>query len=81
MTWVRDPHAGGATITDALKRETTKRLLAHAEKHYAGKYVTLDLRFRGAFCYIDAHTGPPAKKGRESLPMHLCRLRYCGQGQ
>jgi hypothetical protein len=80
MTWVRDPHAGGATITAALKGATPQRLMAHAQKHHTGRYLKLDLRFRGAFCYIDAHI-EPAKKGRESYPMHLCRLRHCGQGQ
>lgn len=74
--WVRDPHAGGVPIPDALKRETTRRLLAHAEKHYVGKYTSIEIRFRGSFCYIDANT-----KGRNGLPIHLCRLRYCGQDQ
>lgn len=50
--------------------------MAHAQRHYASKDVRLDIRFRGSFCYVDA-----AAKGRRSGPMHLCRLRYCGQDQ
>jgi hypothetical protein len=76
--WVRDPHAGGAAISVALKRETTQRLMDYAHKHYAG--AKLDIRFRSSFCYIDA-CGEPAEKGRRSPPMHLCRLRHCGQGE
>ena len=92
--WVRDPHAGRGKISAALRHETERRLLAYAEKHCAGTYSKLDIRFRGAFCYVDAyqepdksHRPPPGsgetlEQYRERLrnfPMHLCRLRYCGQ--
>lgn len=80
MIWVRDPHAGGVAISDELKRGTTQRLMDHAKKHYAGRYTKLDIRFHGSFCYIDAFT-KPVKKGRENPALHLCRLRYCGQGE
>jgi hypothetical protein len=91
---VRDPHSGGVKITDALKRETETRIRAHAEKHYAGTFARLDVRFRGALCYIDAYQEPdpdsrPMPSSGESLeeyrerqrtfPHHLCRLRYCDQ--
>lgn len=94
--WVRDPHYGGVKIPDALKRRTEQRILAHAAKHYAGTYSRLDIRFRGALCYIDAYQDPPKnaapvpdlgetlEEHRERLrntPLHLCRLRYCGQDQ
>ena len=62
--------------------------------HYVGKYVRLDVRFRGALCYIDAYTEPQEPspgllratgETREeflervrSIPLHLCRLRYFG---
>ena len=42
------------------KLATKARLLAHAEKHYAGRYARLDARFKGALCYIDAYTEPDA---------------------
>jgi hypothetical protein len=94
--WVRDPHSGGVKIPDALKRQTEQRILAHAAKRYAGSYSRLDIRFRGALCYIDAYQDPAANavpppgssetlaEFRERLrtsPLHLCRLRYCGQDQ
>lgn len=65
--WVRDPDRGGVNIPEALKRETKDRLNAHAERHYAGLYKELVIRFRGPFCYVDA-----SKEG-DRFPMHLCR--------
>jgi hypothetical protein len=94
--WVRDPHSGGVRITDGLKRQTEHRIRAHAEKTCAGSYAKLDIRFRGALCYIDAYQEPAANarpmrgsgesvdEYRERLrttPLHLCRLRHCGQDQ
>ncbi len=91
--WTLNPHAGGARIPDALKEETKRRLLVHAGKHYAGRYARLDVRFKGALCYIDAFTEPDTRgspwkatgETREqfmerlrSTPMHLCRLRHFG---
>jgi hypothetical protein len=92
--WVRNPHAGGVKIPDALQRETERRLLTHAANTYAGRYARLGIWFRGPFCYVDAYQEPPAKlrappgesveQFRERLretPTHLCRLRHCGQNQ
>ena len=94
--WIRDPHSGGAKIPEALKVETKRRILGHAEKYYAGTYAWLDIRFRGSFCYIDAYKEPDLKakpwrgsgetlaafrKRMRNTPTHLCRLRYCGQNQ
>jgi hypothetical protein len=89
--WVYDPHAGGVKIPERVKEDTRRRLLAHAEKHYAGRYTRLDIRFKGPFCYIDAYREPAAPPGRwtdktetreqflerlRSTPTHLCRLRH-----
>ncbi len=89
-----DPHSGGVKIPEKVKQSTTQRILAYAEKHYAGKYTRIDVRFKSYFCYIDAYTEPdvpenfdPSRFGitrseyRERLannPTHLCRLRYKG---
>jgi hypothetical protein len=86
------PHAGGSRIPPSLQEETRQRILKHAESHYAGRFTRLDIRFRGAFCYIDAYMEPepPTKRLLDSLgeteaqyyarlrdtPTHLCRLRY-----
>lgn len=93
-TWVYDPHSGGVKIPPPVQERTRRRILAYAEKHYAGKYTRIDVRFRGNLCYIDAYTEPSAPGKvqlsvlRESpqeyverlrnTPTHLCRLRYFG---
>ncbi len=93
-TWVYDPQGGGIRIPEAVKPRVRRRILAHAEKNYAGKYNRLDVRLRGKFCYIDAYTEPYVPKNynpelfgqsREEriehlrgMPTHLCRLRYFG---
>jgi hypothetical protein len=90
--WVFDPHTGGNKIPEAVRRETVARLEKHAAAEYAGLYTRLNVRFRGALCYIDAFTEPeePSKEllkangeTREQFierlsatPLHLCRLRY-----
>ncbi len=93
-TWVYDPHSGGRTIPPAVREKTERRIRAHAQKHYAGRYSRLDIHFRGALCYIDAFV-EPAEPTRDELrvlretrdqyfsrlrgvPIHLWRLRYLG---
>jgi len=92
--WVFDPHSGGTKIPESLKEQTKRRILAHAEKRYAGRYTRLDVRFKGPLCYIDAFKEPDAPKklwpgARETpeqfverlrnTPTHLCRLRHLGR--
>ena len=90
--WTYNPHTGGVKIRPADQVPIRQRILAHANKHYAGKFIRLDIRFRGALCYIDAYKEPyPPDKAmlkargetREeylefmrNLPTHLCRLRH-----
>ena len=91
--WLHDPHSGGVKIPEAVKASTVRRILAHAAKHYADRYARLDVRFRGALCYIDAYTEPDATgtswkitgETKEqyldrlrNTPLHLCRLRHFG---
>ena len=93
MSWAFDPHSGGVKIPPSVQEPTKARILAHAQKHYAGKYARLDIRFKGAFCHIDAYTEPemrgsPWKVSGEvreqfiermrNTPTHVCRLRYFG---
>lgn len=56
--WVRDPHSGGVKIPVNVRQRTEQRIRAYAQAHYAGKFTRLDIRFRGALCYIDAYTEP-----------------------
>jgi hypothetical protein len=90
--WVFDPHSGGVKIPERVRQRTTERIQKYAAEHYAGKYTRLDIRFRGALCYIDAYTEPeqPTKELLQvtgetraqflervrSVPLHLCRLRH-----
>ena len=90
--WTFSPHTGGSRIPPSLQDATRRRILAHAQKHHAGRYSTIDVRFRGALCYIDAYceSEPPSKtmlrltgetraefvKRVSAIPIHLCRLRY-----
>ncbi len=89
-TWVYDPHSGGTKVPDRAKDRIRQRILKHAEAHYDGKYLRIEVRFRSQFCYIDAYTEPQLSDdydpqligvSREhyiermrSTPMHLCRL-------
>jgi hypothetical protein len=93
--WVRDPHSGGVKIPEAVRQRTEQRIQSYANAHYAGKFIRIGVRFRAAFCYIDAYTEPPepspkllefSKETPEqyrdrmtSFPTHLCRLRYFSQ--
>ena len=86
------PHSGGSPIPPALQAATRLRILAHAHTHYAGRFRQIEVRFRGAFCYIDVGCEPePTRRGnpRRAVggkhsdqprdpdpPIHLCRLRY-----
>ena len=91
--WVRDVHSGGVKIPESIKLATKARILAHAAKQYAGRYTRLDVRFKGALCYIDAYAEPDATATTwkitgetkeqyldrlRNTPTHLCRLRHFG---
>jgi hypothetical protein len=94
MVWTKNPHSGGVKIPASVQQRTKERIEAYARKHCAGKYVRLDVRFRGALCYIDAYTEPEkpdaqwlATRGEteqeyyermRNSPLQLCRLRYFG---
>lgn len=90
--WMFDPHSGGTKIPQGMQAQIRKRILDHAEKHYAGRYNRIEVRFRSQFCYIDAYVDmelpedfdpTPLGETREQClqrlrdtPTHLCRLRY-----
>lgn len=92
--WIYSPHEGGTKIPDIVKTRTRDRILAHATKYYAGKFTRIEVRFRGALCYVDAFEEPRVGDGfpppgwpesREqaiermrNVPTHLVRLRYFG---
>jgi hypothetical protein len=45
-------------IPEAVRLVTEDRIRRFAEKHFAGRYTRLDIRFRDKFCYIDAYSQP-----------------------
>ncbi len=57
-SWVRDPDAGGVPIPKPVQGRTAQRIQAYAQRHFASKYIRLDIRFKKQFCYIDAYTEP-----------------------
>jgi hypothetical protein len=93
-TWTFDAHSGGRPIPLSVRTATVARLQEHAARKYKGLYSRLEIRFRGALCYIDAYKEPrePDKEllritheTREeylerlrNYPIHLGRIRYFG---
>ena len=93
-TWIFNPHTGGVKISPAKQSEVRQRIEGHAASNYAGQYIRLEIKFRGALCYIDAFTEPEPPSpsllkatgetkeqyvGRlRSFSTHLGRLRYFG---
>ncbi len=90
--WAFDPHTGGKPVPAATQNAIRQRILDHAQKLYAGRFIRIDVRFRGALCYVDAYQEPrPGSEGVAALtgetpaefaervrntPVHLVRLRH-----
>jgi hypothetical protein len=97
MPWTTDPHSGGVKIPKTVQERTRQRILAYANRNYRDMFTSLDIRFRGPLCYIDAYREPDVTPSwpppgwhftREQLiedlrnkPVHLCRLRYFGDAE
>ena len=90
--WVFSPHSGGQIIPTVVQGRVTRRVLTQAARHGESAFGTVEVSFRGKFCYIDAFQEPalPTKavltarretkehylQRLRSTPIHLCRLRY-----
>lgn len=57
--WVSAPHTGGIKIPEKTKHAVEARLQAHFAKLGLAKRYRLDVRFRGALCYVDAYSLEP----------------------
>jgi hypothetical protein len=75
MPWIYNPHVGGKAIPPQVQARVRSRILDYAAKAYSSSYDRLDVRFRGALCYIDAY------QKESSDPLHLVRLRYFGDAE
>jgi hypothetical protein len=64
-----DTASGDAKIPDTVKQRTEGRIQAVAAEEFPGRYLRLDIRFRGQFCYIDAYTDPD-DEGPDWPPAH-----------
>lgn len=80
--WVFAPDRGGRPVPESVKHHVEQCIRRYAERHFAGRYRWLDIRFRGQFCYIDAYVEPelprrrrPSAGSRETRPDTLERLR------
>lgn len=86
---VYDPTRGGTKVSPQEQAETVRRIQAYAAEHFAGKYLRIEVKFRGALCYIEAYREPeedlyvPKDETREqaiermrNTPWPLCRLRH-----
>jgi hypothetical protein len=56
--WMRDPHSGGVKIPADVRERVRTRIETYAHRQYQGKFICLDIRFRGPCCYIDAYREP-----------------------
>jgi hypothetical protein len=92
--WVFNPQTGGKKISPPAQEAVKERILEHAKRNYSGKHKRIEVKCRGALCYIDVFQEPdvvkecPAASMGESrqhiidhlrqIPIHLCRLRHFG---
>jgi hypothetical protein len=72
MPWYFSPHTGGKKVSPVVQERTRARLEVHGHRQYPGRYDRLDVRFRGALCYVDAY------RQSSPHPLHLVRLRFFG---
>ena len=81
--WIYDPHSGGKPIPPATKVRTEGRIFDHVGKRYAGRFPRVDVRFRGALCYIDGYqersdANSGSAQPNDDVPLRLCRIRFFG---
>jgi hypothetical protein len=71
--WVFDPHSGGVKISQSRKVEVENRINRYANRNLKDKCDRVEVRFRGALCYVTAWR--TASDG-EGFRFPLCRLRH-----
>ena len=71
--WVFDPHSGGVKIGPYRKAEVENRIFKYADQYLKNKCHRIEVRFRGALCYVVAWK---TKSDGEEFCFPLCRLRH-----
>jgi hypothetical protein len=71
--WIFSPHSGGIKISPNRKTEVENRIHRYADQNLMGRCGRIDVRFRGALCYVDAYQKEPAG---DEFRFPLCRLRH-----
>lgn len=76
--WQFNPHAGGRSIPESVRRATTAGIIEHGNRHFAGRYAEIVIRYRAQLCYVDANLEPAPPPAAGSNTLELCRLRFLG---
>ena len=71
--WVFDPHSGGIKISPNRKAEVEARITRYADKNLKEKCDRIEVRFRGALCYVTAWR---KQSDGDDYRLPLCRLRH-----
>ena len=76
--WQFNPHAGGRSIPESVRRATTAAIIEHGKQHFAGRYAEIVIRYGAQFCYSEARLEPAPASAAGSDSLELCRLRFFG---
>ena len=71
--WVFDPHSGGVKLSQSRKIEVEKRIKKYFNRNLMDKCDRVEVRFRGALCYV---TALRTESDGEQFRFPLCRLRH-----
>jgi hypothetical protein len=69
-----EKYSGGKKIPDLVRINVEKRINDVAEQQLKGKFVRLELSFKGQFCYIDAFTEPDVDENWNEISGFFCVL-------
>jgi len=69
MPWQYNPHTGGNKIDKRQHDIIRKKIISYAQSKYHDNYDELEIKFRGAFCYINV------KKDSNNF-MPIGRMRF-----